>query len=234
MLRSLAIALLVCLSLASGAWAQSAAINGQVEGTVTDPSGAAVAGAEVTLRNAETGLVRTQKTDAAGFYRFPLLPLGNYELTVSASGFAQARRTGIVLNAGSNAVIDVALALAATATEVVVTAAPGFPPVVFSAIALFAITNTALLNYIMGSRLAYGMARQGLLPAVLGRLHPRRRTPHWAILALMVIVLTLGLGFDLKPLAKATSVLLMAVFVVFFLAAILLRSGSHLCRLVSF
>ena len=98
--------------------------------------------------------------------------------------------------------------------EVVVTAAPGFPPVVFSAIALFAITNTALLNYIMGSRLAYGMARQGLLPAVLGRLHPRRRTPHWAILALMVIVLTLGLGFDLKPLAKATSVLLMAVFVV--------------------
>ena len=111
-------------ALASAALAQSAAINGQVEGTVTDPSGAAVTGAEVTLRHVDTGLVRSQQTDAAGFYRFPLLPLGNYELSVSASGFASARRTGIVLNAGSNAVIDVALTLAATATEIVVSAAP--------------------------------------------------------------------------------------------------------------
>lgn len=98
--------------------------------------------------------------------------------------------------------------------DVVVSAAPGFPPLVFSAIALFAITNTALLNYIMGSRLAYGMARQGLLPRFLGVLHRQRRTPHWAILTLMAIVLALGLGFDMKPLAKATSVLLMAVFVI--------------------
>ena len=49
-----------------------------------------------------------------------------------------------------------------------------FPPIVFSFIALFAITNTALLNYIMGSRLVYGMARQGLVPAPLGAVHPAR------------------------------------------------------------
>jgi APA family basic amino acid/polyamine antiporter len=97
--------------------------------------------------------------------------------------------------------------------DVVTRAAPGFPPLVFSLIALFAITNTALLNYIMGSRLAYGMARQGLLPRFLGTIHPTRRTPHLAIWCLMAIVLVLGLGFDIKPLAKATSVLLMAVFV---------------------
>lgn len=98
--------------------------------------------------------------------------------------------------------------------DVVRTAAPIFPPIVFSAIALFAITNTALLNYIMGSRLAYGMARQGLLPAFLGTVHPQRRTPHLAIFCLMAIVLALALPFDMKPLAKATSVLLMSVFVV--------------------
>lgn len=97
--------------------------------------------------------------------------------------------------------------------EVVTRACPGFPPVVFSLIALFAITNTALLNYIMGSRLAYGMARQGLLPRFLGTVHATRRTPHLAILCLMGIVLVLALGFDIKPLAKATSVLLMACFV---------------------
>lgn len=107
--------------------------------------------------------------------------------------------------------------------DVVRRAAPAFPPVIFSAIALFAITNTALLNYIMGSRLAYGMARQGLLPAFLGKIHPRRRTPHLAILCLMVICLTLGLGFDIKPLAKATSVLLMSVFVIINAALLLLQ-----------
>jgi basic amino acid/polyamine antiporter, APA family len=96
--------------------------------------------------------------------------------------------------------------------DVVRRAAPAFPPLVFSLIALFAITNTALLNYIMGSRIVYGMARQGLLPRFLGTVHPVRRTPHYAILCLMGLVLVLGLGFDIRPLAKATSVLLMAVF----------------------
>ena len=98
--------------------------------------------------------------------------------------------------------------------DVVGQAAPGFPPMLFSAICLFAITNTALLNYVMGSRLAYGMAQQGLLPRYLGAVHPRRRTPHLAILTLMVIVCVLGLAFDMRWLAKGTSVLLLSVFVI--------------------
>jgi amino acid transporter len=107
--------------------------------------------------------------------------------------------------------------------DVVRRAAPSFPPLVFSLIALFAITNTALPNYIMGSRLAYGMARQGLLPRFLGAVHPVRRTPHLAILCLMGLVLVLGLGFDIRPLAKATSVLLMAVFVLINAALLILQ-----------
>ncbi|MBU0610516.1 MAG: amino acid permease, partial [Armatimonadetes bacterium] len=107
--------------------------------------------------------------------------------------------------------------------EVVRRAAPAFPPIIFSAIALFAITNTALLNYVMGSRLAYGMACQGLLPGYLKAIHPRRLTPHLAILTLFAIVLVLGVTVDITPLAKATSVLLMAVFVVINGALVVLK-----------
>lgn len=97
--------------------------------------------------------------------------------------------------------------------EVVRRAAPWFPPFLFSLIALFAITNTALLNYIMGSRLAYGMARQGLVPARLGAIHPVRRTPYIAILILMVIVGVLALSGNIANLARATSVLLLFSFI---------------------
>ncbi len=98
--------------------------------------------------------------------------------------------------------------------DVVARAAPWFPSGLFSIVALFAITNTALLNYVMGSRVVYGMARQGLLPAVFGRVHPTRRTPHLAIGLLMTIVLLLALPGDIRILASATSVLLLSVFVV--------------------
>lgn len=98
--------------------------------------------------------------------------------------------------------------------EVVRRAAPAFPTLLFTGISLFAITNTALLNYIMGSRLAYGMARQGLLPAVLGTIHPVRRTPHIAIFVLMLLALALALSVDLSNLARATSSLLLFVFMI--------------------
>lgn len=93
-------------------------------------------------------------------------------------------------------------------------AAPGVPPGVFSAIALFAIANTGLLNYIMGSRMVYGMARQGLLPAALGRVHARRRTPHVAIFTLMALVMILAISGNIAELASATSAILLTVFIV--------------------
>ena len=107
--------------------------------------------------------------------------------------------------------------------EVVRRAAPWFKEEAFTAISLFAVANTALLNYIMGSRLVYGMSRQGLLPAALGRVHARRRTPHVAILTLMVIVLLLALPGSIKQLADATSLLLLTVFVVVNASLIVLK-----------
>lgn len=107
--------------------------------------------------------------------------------------------------------------------DVVKAAAPAFPAAVFSFIALFAITNTGLLNYIMGSRMIYGMARHGLLPKPLGTVHPVRRTPHVAILVLMAIVLVLAFVGDIRDLASATSVLLLVVFIAVNAALIVLK-----------
>jgi amino acid transporter len=95
-------------------------------------------------------------------------------------------------------------------------AAPWFGGIdsVYMVISIFAIGNTALLNYIMGSRLLYGMSHQGLMPVALGRVHPRRRTPHVAIFVLFFIVTGLILSGSVKQLAEATVLLLLTVFTV--------------------
>jgi APA family basic amino acid/polyamine antiporter len=97
-------------------------------------------------------------------------------------------------------------------TEVVGRAAPAIPPIVFTAITLFAVANTALVNYVTSSRLLYGMARQGLLPARLGNVHAGRRTPHYAIAALFLALAPLALIGTIAELAAATVLLLLLVF----------------------
>jgi APA family basic amino acid/polyamine antiporter len=89
-----------------------------------------------------------------------------------------------------------------------------------------AVSNTVLINYIMGSRLLYGMARQGLMPAALGRVHPRRRTPHVAILTLLAVVVVLAMsgGADaVRRLADATALLLLSSFIVVNMSLIVLK-----------
>jgi amino acid transporter len=103
-------------------------------------------------------------------------------------------------------------AAAGPLTAVVEKAAPWFPQIAFLGITIFAVTNTALLNYVTASRLAYGMARQGLLPRPLGRVHPQRRTPHVAVLVLLAVVVGLSLLGDITELASATVLLLLLVF----------------------
>lgn len=100
--------------------------------------------------------------------------------------------------------------------EVAHRAAPWFKNIdsVYIGITIFAIGNTALLNYIMGSRLLYGLSKQGLLPALLGRVHQTRRTPHIAIIVLFIIVTALILSGGVKALAESTVLLLLSVFTV--------------------
>ncbi len=109
--------------------------------------------------------------------------------------------------------------------EVAHRAAPWFTGVdkVYLAVTIFAIGNTALLNYLMGSRLLYGMSRQGLMPQILGKLHPIRRTPSSAIIVLFVIVTLLILSGGVKPLAEATVLLLLTVFTIVNISLIVLK-----------
>jgi amino acid transporter len=106
---------------------------------------------------------------------------------------------------------------------VVQRATDAVPDRLFTVIALFAVANTGLLNFIMGSRLIYGMSRQGLLPSALGAVHPKRRTPHLAILTVLVVALALALSGTLTYLAGTTSLLLLLVFFAVHLALIAIK-----------
>lgn len=107
--------------------------------------------------------------------------------------------------------------------EVMHRAAPWLPNWIYVAVTIFAVANTALLNYVTASRLAYGMARQGLLPEALGRVHPTTRTPHVAIGALFVVLVVLMLAGNIAQLASATVLLLLAVFTCVNLALLVLQ-----------
>lgn len=85
-------------------------------------------------------------------------------------------------------------------------------PDALAAIGVIAMGNGALIQLIMASRVLYGLADQGALPRVLGRVHSRTRTPHWATAAGAGLVLVLALGFPLASLAHATSVITLVVF----------------------
>lgn len=102
-------------------FAQTEAINGSIRGRVTDPSGAPVPSAAVAAANTNTGFSRAVDTSSDGYFVIPNLPLGPYTLTIKKEGFEAQRRTGIVLDAGTEAVIDTALAVGATSTTVEVT-----------------------------------------------------------------------------------------------------------------
>jgi APA family basic amino acid/polyamine antiporter len=102
-------------------------------------------------------------------------------------------------------------------------AAPWLPARTFDYITMFAVANSMLINYIMGSRLLYGMARHGLLPAVLGRVHPKRRTPHVAIFTLLALIVVLALAGDVSALASATALLLLFSFAVVNAALVVLK-----------
>jgi len=107
--------------------------------------------------------------------------------------------------------------------EVVKAGGVDFPPKLFALIALVAVTNTALINMLMASRLVYGMAREGIVPRLFGRVHRLRQTP------VVAIIFTTLLGFGLvatskvEDLGDTTALLLLCVFAVVNVAVLVLR-----------
>jgi len=107
--------------------------------------------------------------------------------------------------------------------DVVRRAQPNFPQVIFTIIALFAVLNTALLNFVTASRLLFGMSREGLLPAWLGKLHRRRATPHRTLLVILPIAIFLALSGTLQFLAGTTATLILAMFCLVNLSLLLIK-----------
>lgn len=107
--------------------------------------------------------------------------------------------------------------------EVVKRSGLAIPPLLFAFIALIAVANGALLTMIMASRLTYGMARQELLPNVLSKVLPERRTPWVAILATSGVAAALTLTGSLEILAQTVVLLLLFVFISTNLAVLVLR-----------
>ena len=96
--------LLLISVLLGGCLVSAQVTTGTISGIVQDQSGAAIAGAEVAIRNVDTGTARTIISDAGGRYTAPDLPLGNYEVQGQHSGFQTEVRSGINLTVGREAV----------------------------------------------------------------------------------------------------------------------------------
>ncbi len=98
-----------------------------------------------------------------------------------------------------------------------------FPPQLFALIALFAVTNSALINMMMASRLCYGMANERILPRAMGRVLPKRRTPVVGIVFVTLLALGMVLTGEIEGLGDTTAFLLLCVFAVVNIAVLVLR-----------
>jgi hypothetical protein len=115
------VALWTCFLAAPKLNAQAQTFTASLRGTVVDPQGAAVPGAEVKLASETRNFARTFTTSSAGEYSFPLLPPDTYSLAVEKAGFQKYIRSGIVLGLGQSSAIDVAMALGRVSQELTVT-----------------------------------------------------------------------------------------------------------------
>lgn len=104
----------------------------------------------------------------------------------------------------------------------------GQEPFLISAIAMAAVVNGALIQIIMASRICYGLAAQGWIPSILGRVHPRTRTPHIATLLVTAAILVMALWLPIETLARVTSLLLLVVFAAINLALIRIQRNPAL------
>ncbi len=115
------------------------------------------------------------------------------------------------------------LAASPAPLSLVFRAVAGISPVTISAIAIVATLNTILAQMTMAARVIYGMARQGDLPGIAGRVHPRTATPLFATALIVALVIVLARTVSLERLAESTSLATLAVFALVNLALLRIR-----------
>ncbi len=113
--------LFVLLGLATATFAQTTSTT--IVGTVTDPSGAAVAGAKVTATQTRTGVKREDVTTSTGDYSFPLLDIGEYSVSVEAAGFKSSTRAGLPLQINDKLRVDFVMQVGQVSEKIEVTGA---------------------------------------------------------------------------------------------------------------
>ena len=118
---SVVVILAIAILAASPAYAQVSGAT--LSGTIIDPSGAAIAGAKVSVSNKATGVTRDVTSDDAGFYSAPNLLPGPYEVAASASGFSTTKQSDLTLTVGAQQSLNLALKIGDASQTVVVTEA---------------------------------------------------------------------------------------------------------------
>src|SRR6266571_2809372 len=117
-LRTFVVLVVALLVLASGGAVWSQTVQGVITGTITDPTGAVVPNATVTITNAGTGISQSATTGGDGSYRFSLVPPGTYTIEIKAANFATVRASGVVVQASQTIPFNRQLELA-KATQVI-------------------------------------------------------------------------------------------------------------------
>src|SRR6202521_5365437 len=170
---------IACLGFVMGlslpVWSQSEADNGTIRGQITDPNGAAVADAKITVTNGDTAFVRTVTTNPEGYYVAANLPLGPYTVSIEKEGFSKLEAPGVVLDAGREAVIDGTLKLGALTSTIEVT---GGAPIVEPARTNIGrtITQAEIANLPLTSRNPYNFIL--FQPGVSGHPNPELGIPR--------------------------------------------------------
>ncbi len=147
-------------------WLNGQVVTASLEGTVSDPTGAAVPGAAVKVRNRSTNIETSVTTGADGRYYVPSLqPGGPYAITVSAAGFKTVERVGLTLEVNESAKVDIALSLGATSETIQVT---GEAPLLEATTGAMGqvVDNRSIVNLPLNQRNAYSLVF--LVPGVTG------------------------------------------------------------------
>src|SRR6266704_99818 len=105
-------------------WGQAQATTGVIQGTIADPTGAAVPGARVEAKNLDTNFTRSQVSDAGGRFAFLQMPPGRYTVTASQPGFATIVQENVELTVGQALSLPISMRVSGVTEEVTVSAEP--------------------------------------------------------------------------------------------------------------
>ena len=147
-MKQTALCFVLLVTFTTRGWSQAQATTGVIQGTITDPTGAAVPGANVEAKNVDTNFTRSQDSDAGGRFAFLQMPPGRYTVTASKQGFATIVQQNVELTVGQALSLPISMRISGVTEEVTVSAEPIEVTEVASSTTLseLTVTNTPVLG----------------------------------------------------------------------------------------